>query len=139
MDIFRYCVDNSVSPLCYNGNLCSTRDIASFSSEFPDCPAVMLGRGLIADPAIACSSPATRQQLQAFVEELTDSYVETFGSERNTMFRMKENWFYLLHKFENSERLGKRLRKTTDLQEYRAITREIFETLPMRAEIDPDL
>ena len=139
MDVFRYCVEHSHTPLCYNGNLCSQRDIAAFSQDFPSCGAVMLGRALIADPAIACPSPVTRQQLQAFVEELTDSYVEIFGSERNTMFRMKENWFYLLRKFENSEHLGKRLRKTTDLREYRAITQEIFETLPLREEIDPNL
>lgn len=139
MDVFRYCMENSASPLCYNGNLCSAGDIVSFSQSFPTCSTVMLGRALIADPAIACPSPATRQQLQAFVEELTESYEEIFGSERNTMFRMKENWFYLLRKFENTERLGKRLRKTTNLEEYRAITREIFETLPMRKEIDPNL
>ena len=139
MEVFHYCVENSTSPLCYNGDLCSTQDIAVFSENFPTCKSVMLGRGLIADPGMVCPTPATRQQLQSFVDELTDSYMELFGSERNTMFRMKENWFYLLHKFDDSERLGKRLRKTTDLQEYTAITREIFETLPMRAEIDPNL
>ena len=139
MAVFHYCTENAVSSLCYNGDLCSNRDIDAFSKSFPDCNSVMIGRGLIADPGMVCQAPVTRQQLQNFVEELTDTYVEVFGSERNTMFRMKENWFYLLHKFDDSERLGKRLRKTTDLQEYRAITREIFETLPMRAEIDPNL
>lgn len=139
MEVFDFCVENSASPLCYNGDLCSQRDIAAFSERYPSCQRVMLGRGLIADPGMVCAVPATRQQLQSFVDELTDAYVAAFGSERNTMFRMKENWFYLLHKFEDSERLGKRLRKTTDLREYKAITREIFETLPMRAEIDPNL
>ncbi len=129
MEVFHYCVANSTSPLCYNGDLCSQRDIAAFSARYPTCQSVMLGRGLIADPGMVCTPPVTRQQLQSFVDELTDSYVEVFGSERNTMFRMKENWFYLLQKFENAERLGKRLRKTTDIAEYRAITREIFETL----------
>ena len=139
MEIFRYCEENSTSPLCYNGNLCSQRDISEFSQSHPNCHSVMIGRGLIADPGMVSPSSTSRQQLQNFVDELTDTYVQVFGSERNTMFRMKENWFYLLHKFDNSERLGKRLRKTTDLQEYRAITREIFETLPMRNEIDPNL
>ena len=90
--------------------------------------------GLIADPGL-CTGGTKRDVLQAFLEELLDSYIEVFGSERNAMFRMKENWHMLLWKFEDSEKLGKRLRKTTDAREFRAITREIFETLPMRENV----
>jgi len=138
MEAFRYCLENSQSPVCYNGNLCSLPDVTDFASQFPECDRVMLGRGLIADPGLF-SGGTKRETLQAFLDELLGSYIAVFGSERNAMFRMKENWFCLLHKFHNSEHLGKRLRKTTDLQEYKAITREIFETLPMRAEIDHNL
>ena len=53
------------------------------------------------------------------------------------MFRLKENWRYLLCRFEDSEKLGKRLRKTTDLNEYRAITAQIF-ALPLKQELQPD-
>ena len=55
-----------------------------------------------------------------------------FGGSRNAMFRLKEHWGMLIHRFEGSEKLGKRLRKTTDVDEYRAITREIFHTLPLK-------
>ena len=136
--IFRYCTVNATAPLCYNGNLCSKADIGSFSAQFPECSAVMLGRGLIADPGML-SGGTRRETLQAFLDELLSSYIEVFGSERNAMFRMKENWFYILHKFDDSEKLGKRLRKTTDMQEFKSITREIFETLPLRESIDPNL
>lgn len=128
MEAFRYCVENSASALCYNGDLRSQQDIAAFSESYPTCQSIMLGRGLIADPGMV--SGGTKQtDLQAFHDELLNSYIDAFSSERNAMFRMKENWFYLLPRFENSERLGKRLHKTTDIAEYRAITREIFETL----------
>jgi hypothetical protein len=40
--------------------------------------------------------------------------------------------------FEGSERLWKKLRKTTDVAEYRSIAREIFATLPMREELQAD-
>ena len=53
------------------------------------------------------------------------------------MFRLKENWRYLLCRFEGAEKLGKRLRKTTDLTEYRSITAQIF-SLPLRKELEPD-
>ena len=60
------------------------------------------------------------------------------ASARNAMFRLKENWHLLLYRFEGSEKLGKRLRKTTDLAEYRQIAREIFHTLPLTQDFQPD-
>ena len=53
------------------------------------------------------------------------------------MFRLKENWRYLLCRFDNAEKLGKQLRKTTDLSEYRRITAQIF-TLPLKPQLAPD-
>ena len=128
LDAFRYCAENAVAPLCYNGDLASLKDIEEVGKQFPNCNAVMIGRGLIANPGMLCS--ATTETLQKFHDELLCAYVSAFGSERNAMFRMKENWFYLLPTFEGSERLGKKLRKCTDVSEYKSITQEIFKTLP---------
>ncbi len=125
-EAFRYCLDNAKAPVCYNGDLFRVQDIENFSAQFPTCNTVMLGRGLIADPGMF----GCRENLEAFHDELLNTYIAAFGSERNALFRMKENWFYLLPTFAGSEKLGKRLRKCTNIGEYRAITREIFETLP---------
>ena len=57
---------------------------------------------------------------------------------RSAMFRLKEHWSYLLCRFEGWEKLGKRLRKTTSLEEYRAITHEIFTTLPLAPALTPN-
>ena len=62
-------------------------------------------------------------------KELLDTYTEVFGGGRNAMFRLKENWHMLIPHFEDSEKLWKRLRKTTDLAEFKAITGEIFRSL----------
>ena len=51
------------------------------------------------------------------------------------MFRLKEHWGLLIHKFENAEKPGKRLRKTTDIGEYRAIVSEILHTCPLKDEL----
>lgn len=136
MEGFDYALANSKNPVCYNGNLNSLRDIQDFSAHYPQVEAVMLGRGLIGDPGMLKGS--TPQQLQKFYDELLCEYTEAFGSARNAMFRMKENWRYLLQHFDGSEKLGKKLRKTTDLQEYKRITEEIFTTLPFRTELNPD-
>ena len=80
----------------------------------------------------------TVEALEAFMEELLCTYQEVFGGARNAMFRLKENWHLLICKFEGAEKLGKQLRKTTDIQEFRSITKQILHTLPMAAELQPD-
>lgn len=137
MALFDHAVANSKNPLCYNGNLCSIDDINSFSQHYPNVPAVMIGRALIADPGMVTGG-TTVGIMERFHDELLDTYTVEFGSARNAMFRMKENWRHLLCNFENSEKLGKRLQKTTDLSEYKAITTEIFHTLPLRNKLLPD-
>ena len=138
MDAFCYAVQHSRAPLCYNGNLCSLTQIEAFAKEFPQVESVMLGRALIADPGMFTPGGTTVEALEKFLEELTCEYVEHFGGAKNAMFRMKEHWRLLLCKFENNEKLGKKLRKTTDIGEFRSITWEILHTLPMRKEIAPD-
>jgi len=138
MDVFRYALENSKNPVCYNGNLCSEEQIRSLRADFPQLEAVMLGRGLIGDPGMLSPNGTDAAALEAFYEALLEEYTVAFGGARNAMFRLKENWRHLLCRFEGSEKLGKRLRKTTDLAEYKAVTREIFRTLPLRKALSPD-
>lgn len=135
-DAFRYCLENSKNPVCYNGNLCTRRALSDFEARFPQVNAVMLGRGLIGDPGMLCGREI--QTLESFHKTLLEEYLVVFGGSRNAMFRMKENWRYMIRLFENSDKLGKRLRKTTDLEEYRSIVWEIFHTLPLREALSPD-
>jgi len=138
MEAFRYAVQNSRNRLCYNGNLTSPEQIQALCREFPDLEAVMIGRGLIADPGMLIPGGTTADTLEAFMEELLETYIEAFGGSRNAMFRLKENWRHLLLRFEGSEKLGKQLRKTTDLAQYRDITSQIFRTLPLKVSWQPD-
>ena len=127
MEMFRYATQNSRNPLCYNGDLNSPADISAVSKEFPQIDAVMIGRGLVGNPGML--SGGSIATLEAFHNALLEEYLTAFGGGRNAMFRLKENWHMLITHFEGSEKLWKRLRKTTDLQEFRAITAEIFHTL----------
>ena len=138
MDAFRYCARESKNPLCYNGNLCAKAQAEDIHRKFPQVEAVMIGRGLIADPGMLISGGTTPAALEQFHDALLEEYILAFGGSRNAMFRMKENWRHWLCKFRDSEKLGKQLRKTTDVAEYRAITREIFHSLPMHKDLRPD-
>ncbi|MGN0998535.1 MAG: tRNA dihydrouridine synthase [Faecousia sp.] len=137
-DSFRYALEECRIPLCYNGNLCSLEDIRTFSRKYPQVESVMLGRGLIGDPGMLTPGGTTAAALEVYHDALLEEYLAAFGGSRNAMFRLKEHWRYLLCRFDGTEKLGKRLRKTTDLAEYRAITREIFQTLPLRPALNPN-
>ncbi len=137
MEWFDYAVNHTSIPLCYNGDICSRENIGHIQGKFPMLNAVMIGRGLIASPGMLQSGGTEVLTLEAFHNELLESYTACFGSARNAMFRMKENWHYLMGSFEGGEKLFKQLRKTTDLQEYRRITAEIFHTLPLKGQAEP--
>ena len=128
MDWFDYALEHAKMPLCYNGNLNSPADIQAFQESYPQVESLMIGRGFIGDPGMLWG-PFDAARVEAFHDELLETYIQAFGSERNAMFRMKENWFYLLRRFTDSEKLGKRLRKTTDCREFRQLAHEVFQTL----------
>ena len=125
-DCFRYAVEHSKNPLCYNGDLNTKEDIDRVQKDYPEVEAVMIGRGLIARPDMLSTDKADSQKLISFYDALLEAYLIAFGGSRNAMFRLKEHWHYLLPCFADSEKLGKKLRKTTDLQEYRTISQEIL-------------
>lgn len=138
MASFSLAAETSVAPLCYNGNLVNLEQADHIAAQFPNVQAMMIGRGLIGDPGMVTEGGTNIKTLEQFTENLFDSYAEAFGSVRNAMFRMKEHWRYLSCRFDGSERLYKKLRKTTDLQEFRSITREMFRSLPLTDKLNAD-
>ena len=138
IEAFRYATENSRAPLCYNGNLCSVEDIEAFQKDFPAVEAVMLGRGLIGDPGMLLPGGTQVAVLEQFMDALLEEYAVVFGSRRNAMFRLKENWHLLCCRFEDSEKLTKKLRKTTDYDDFRAITKELLHTCPLSPRLNPD-
>ena len=99
--------------------------------KYPSVESVMIGRGLIGDPGMLAAGTDVKA-LKGFMDELMAVYTVEFGGSRNAIFRLKGNWGFLHNRFEGCDKLWKRLRKTTDLQEYKSITAEIFQTLPLK-------
>ena len=131
LQTFAQAVENSPFPVCYNGNVNSIADAEEIAAQFPTVESVMIGRGLVADPGMLCGG-TNRQTLQAFLEELSDTYCVVFESKRNAIYRMKDNWHYLIALFDGCEKHWKELRKCTDYDRFMAIANEIITTLPMR-------
>ncbi len=138
MAAFSYCVANSRAPVCYNGNLNSPAEVEAFSASFPQVRSVMLGRGLIGDPGMVSPGGTRLDKLEKMYQDLLEAYLSAFGGSRNAMFRLKENWRYLICRFDGGEKLYKRLRKTTDLEEYQSLTAQILHTLPLADKLNAD-
>lgn len=126
-EMFAYAIGNSKVPLCYNGDITALEQV----SLLPPVDAVMIGRGFLADPGLLSPGGTTLEKLEEFYNVLFEAYMQSFGSARNAMFRLKEHWQYLLERLEGAEKLGKQLRKTTDLNEYKQITHQIL-SMPLQ-------
>ncbi len=129
MDMFRLAAAESKNPLCYNGDITCLGDIRKLEAEYPQLEAVMIGRGLIADPGMLTPGGTTREALQGYLDALLEEYLVSFGGSRNAMFRLKEHWGLLLSHFQVEEKLAKKLRKTTDLEEYKLIAHQILNNM----------
>ena len=141
MEYYLYAMDHSKNPLCYNGDLVTTSDYASFTAQYPSVDPVMLGRGLVANPALARQikggAPASVEELQAFHDDIYEGFAEAMNSRRNAMIRMKEVWFYHIHLFDNAAKHIKRLRKASTPAEFEASAAAIFRELPLRSDAVP--
>ena len=131
MEMFDFSVKNSKNPLCYNGDILTLSQAEALQETYPEIQSIMIGRGLIADPGML-SGGTDKAALKGFMDELMAVYEVEFGGSRNAIFRLKENWGFLHNRFEGCDKLWKRLRKTTDAAEFKAITAEIFHTLPLK-------
>lgn len=143
VDYFAKILPEVRAKVCYNGDLVTAEQCRELAARFPQVEAVMIGRGLIADPALcakAAGGPgADKERLAAFLDEVYQGYARDFASARNAMLRMKEIWFYLIHLFQDDAGYGKKLKKTTDHRVYEQLVREILRDLELKPQLDADV
>lgn len=122
--------------LCYNGDLFRVCDIQALCMEFPSVNAIMLGRGLLADPGLLAKwegKPApNKQTIAAFHAALLERNRRVLSGDRNLLFRMKEIMVYLVCLFTNHEKYAKKIRKATTLPKYLAAVEELFTEQELR-------
>ena len=123
MDAFEKAVRNSKNPICYNGDIFSKEDYERLVAMFPTN--VMLGRGLIANPALAAEitggHPYKIEEFRAFHDEVYAGYQALLFGDKNVLFKMKELWFYMLRAFPSGENYAKKLKKVNSCKEYEAL------------------
>lgn len=115
-------------PVAYNGDVFSVGDLDALVRAYPSTRHVMLGRGILANPAlprmIQGGQPATRQELECFHDRLFAAYQGEMGG--NAVFRMKEWWHYAKFAFANPQAAKRALRKARKVGEYESAVRGVF-------------
>lgn len=136
-DAFSYAVKESGHRLCYNGDICSAEDLQDRKERFPDLDRVMLGRGLLCNPFLIEMSKTAddaahdhmqenKERLYAFHQEILQNYMQIMSGDRNTLFRMKELWFYLGASFTNSDKYLKKIKKAERIALYQSVVDALF-------------
>lgn len=124
MDAFEAFYKECKHPLYYNGDLLTTEDIENISLRFPNLEGVMIGRGLLANPALAIEykqdivldNADKKKRMRKFHETLFDQYREFLQGDKQLLEKMKPFWEYLAPELE--KRTRKKIEKANRLDHY---------------------
>ncbi len=120
-------------PLVYNGDLCTVEDIQEITARFPALAGVMIGRGLLANPALAweykngttLSTDEMKEKLRLLHRTVFSSYEQQLeGGDGQLLNKMKTFWEYLLPQADRKAR--KAIHKATRLETYRQAVHQIL-------------
>lgn len=117
-------------PVAYNGNIFGVADFEALVDAYPTTRHVMLGRGIVANPALARmieGGPALGiDELGRFHDRLFRAYEDQIGG--NAVFRMKEWWSYAKDDFADPRKVIKAVRKARGVADYEAAVERVFNT-----------
>ena len=137
LEAFALAVRESKNPLCYNGDLFSKEMVRQFTEQFPSVDRLMLGRGLVANPALLnelYGEPGlSKKSFLHFHDRLVEEYRGVMSGDKDVLFKMKELWFYMSHLFTSPETYMKKIKKAGSL----AVYEEIVHALLREQEIAP--
>ena len=123
-------LDRAPFKVAYNGDIFGLDDLDSLLGEYPLTRHVMIGRGILANPALARMAKggpaATASELRRFHDRLFEAYEAEVGG--NAVGRMKEWWFYAEHAFVDALAVRRAVRKVRKVDEYHAAVDKVFAT-----------
>ncbi|MCM1181056.1 MAG: tRNA-dihydrouridine synthase family protein [Clostridium sp.] len=121
--------------LCYNGDIISSKSYQNLLHSVPDTKAVMLGRGVLANPELfqilgnekwALPSAKKRSTFQAFHDEILAGYRSYMSGDQPVLFKMKELWGYMGQYVHAADSLLKKIRKAKRISDYESIVQAVL-------------
>ena len=130
-DIFEAAMAVKEFPVCYNGDIFSKADYEQLVQQFPTLDRIMIGRGLLQNPALAREiqggAPLTKEEVRAYHDELYARYQQVMFGDKNLLFKMKEFWVYQMESFNDTVKATKKIRKAQRAYQYEEAVNELFE------------
>lgn len=122
LDTFEDAFEMSENPICYNGDIVTVKDYKKIIHRFPRLDRVMIGRGLLRNPAligqIKYGELLTKQQLMNLHDDVYEAYQNYVSGEKNVLYKMKDFWTNPVQLFTNYEKYAKKIRKAQRLKDY---------------------
>ena len=130
-DIFFKYMEQSLNPVCYNGDVFSEKDIDELTAGTGNRPgAVMIGRGMLKDPSLirwlSGGKKYTKDEIKAFLNRLISDYKYELGGDKQVLMKLKELWGYLGQSYQGKEKVLKQLLKCTTLQELKILQEQMI-------------
>lgn len=126
LDAFEQVYENSEHPLIYNGDVNTVSDAERIMNRFPNLSGLMIGRGMLANPALAREikggAQLSMEELKAFHNRIYEAYKDYLSGEASVLHKMKELWNYWIVNFEDSDKLFKKIKKSQNLKDYEEAT-----------------
>ncbi|MGL4731928.1 MAG: tRNA dihydrouridine synthase [Clostridium sp.] len=130
LEVFKDGLALSTNPICYNGDIFTVDDYNKLLRTFPKIDKMMIGRGILANPAlvdeIKSNMNTNKESLKQFHDEILHNYIDIFKEDNNALFRMKELWGYMIYIFSNNKNYITKIKKTQNLNEYNEAVLELF-------------
>lgn len=120
-------------PLIYNGDIHSLEDIHRIQERFPALNGIMIGRGLLAYPALALeykenrvlTADEMREKLHSMHKSVYNQYAEQLeGGDGQLLDKMKTFWEYLMP--EADRKLLKAIHKSSNISKYNQAVAAFF-------------
>lgn len=131
-EYFDYAIEHSKAPLVFNGEIKTVDDIGEIFRKYDTVNAIMIGRGLIANPQLAMDYAAGKEsdfdfdRFKQFHDDLLKQYIEVLSGEKPVLHRLKEFWAIWQVQFSDHEKVIKKIRKSNRIADYKSALNELF-------------
>jgi len=131
LDAFAHMYDELKSEgvgIVYNGDIKGPEDCERITERFPDLDAVMIGRGLLADPSLARrikgGEKASAKEYSDYMEKILDGYILKIGVENFILAKMKDLCNFMKPFFSGNEKGFKEMCKADSVETFRVCMKQ---------------
>lgn len=136
LEVMDFVYENLHQKLVYNGDICSVADVYRLQKRYTNICDWMIGRGVLMNPFLPeeingrqFSADQKHNMLKEFHKLIFTDYQLRMDNEGNVLKKMQEFWIYFSYCFPEQRKAFKAMKKSRNIQQYKANTERIFSQL----------